>query len=65
MEKVKLFYSYDMDDGDDDVKDLQKEINKWYAKNPDIDIKQRIHTFSDETFLIAIYYESSKSGVEL
>jgi hypothetical protein len=36
-EKVKLFWSYDMDDEDGDVDDIQKRINSWFKKNSNIE----------------------------
>jgi len=58
MEKLKLFYLYcgDLDDEDGELKDFQKEINKWLSKNSDIKITDRIHTASDNDLVIAIYY---------
>jgi len=67
MEKVKLFYLYcsDLDDEDGELKDFQKEINKWLAKNPNITIIDRIHTASDNDFVVAIYYQSVKKGLTI
>ena len=56
-EKVKLFWSYDMDDEDGDVDDIQKRINSWFKKNSNIEVVDRIHTFHDKELLIAIYYK--------
>ncbi len=56
MEQVKFFYAYDLDEDDGDVKDFQKKINNWFKKNPNITVKQRIHTMCDDVLFIAIYY---------
>ena len=64
MEQIKLFYAYELQEDDGDIKKLENKINKWLAKNPQIEVKQRIHTFHDEELIIAIYYDTER-GMEL
>lgn len=61
-----MFYLYcsDLNNEDGDLDDFQKQINKWLAKHPDITIVDRIHTASDNDFVVAIYY-STKDGLTI
>ena len=33
MEQIKLFYAYELQEDDGDIKKLENKINKWLAKN--------------------------------
>ena len=61
MEKIKLFYCYDPDT--EELENLEKKVNKWFAKNPDIAIIERIHT-QEDGLIIAIYY-SDNAGLTI
>lgn len=62
MEQVKLFYTYT--NSGDDVSNLQKKINKWYSENPNIIVVERQTTYSDEEFILTIFYKTNE-GVSL
>ena len=58
MEKVKMFHGWVSSSTDF----LEKNVNKWLADNPNVDITSRLQTDSQGSFVVTIFY---KEGIGL
>ena len=61
MDKIKIFYG--SWDEQEDIKESQKEINKWFEKNPDIRVKNMLHNYRDEEYILTIHYSADSDDL--
>jgi len=60
--KTKIFI-YEIGN-DEDIKEAQKDINKWLQKNSTIDILEFKPSYKDEEYHLTILYKHPKEGLE-